>query len=255
MTGTADPAAGHGAASEIPLFRINPGLDRRPLAAAFAANRRVQVHDFLEDEAAATIYDVLANGTRWGLAANPGGEPLSLRHEQLTALTPAQRQEMGSRISAAVRTGEFRFAYHHYPLVPAYLEGWAPGGVHDLLLEHINDAPLMELVREVTGFPELVKGDAQATLYAPNQFLGLHIDSHVAEGWKVAYVMNFARAWREDWGGYLLFYDDAGDVAAGYRPRFNSLTLFAVPQRHAVSYVPPFSPVGRYAITGWFRDR
>jgi hypothetical protein len=28
-----------------------------------------------------------------------------------------------------------------------------------------------------------------------------------------------------------------------------------VPQRHNVSFVPPFAPAARYAITGWFRDR
>ena len=63
------------------------------------------------------------------------------------------------------------------------------------------------------------------------------------------------RAWRPDWGGYLNFYDEDGDIVAGYRPRFNALNLFLVPQKHAVSYVPPFAPQARFAITGWFRDR
>ena len=68
--------------------------------------------------------------------------------------------------------------------------------------------------------------------------------------------MNFcAEEWRPDWGGYLNFYDDEGDVVAGYKPRFNALNLFAVPKKHNVTYVPPFAPVGRFAITGWFRDR
>ena len=68
--------------------------------------------------------------------------------------------------------------------------------------------------------------------------------------------MNFtAGDWRPEWGGYLQFFDDEGDVVQAFRPRFNSLNLFAVPQPHAVSFVPPFAPLGRYAITGWFRDR
>ena len=114
----------------------------------------------------------------------------------------------------------------------------------------------LDLVREVTAIPELVKADAQATLYGPSHFLTQHNDSHMAEGWRIAYVLNFtAEPWRPDWGGYLLFYDEEGDVIAGYRPRFNALNLFAVPMLHSVTYVPPFSPIGRYAITGWFRDR
>jgi Rps23 Pro-64 3,4-dihydroxylase Tpa1-like proline 4-hydroxylase len=52
-----------------------------------------------------------------------------------------------------------------------------------------------------------------------------------------------------------MFYDEDGDCIAGFKPRFNALNLFAVPQRHSVSYVPPFAPAGRFAITGWFRDQ
>jgi Rps23 Pro-64 3,4-dihydroxylase Tpa1-like proline 4-hydroxylase len=78
----------------------------------------------------------------------------------------------------------------------------------------------------------------------------------VLEGWQVAYVMNFcAEEWRPDWGGYLLFYDEDGDVVAGFKPRFNALNLFRVPQKHSVTYVAPFAPIARFAITGWFRDR
>ena len=102
----------------------------------------------------------------------------------------------------------------------------------------------MELVREVTGFPGLHKADAQGTLYRPGHFLALHDDSHVAEGWRVAYVLNMtAQDWRPEYGGYLMFYDEDGDVIAGFKPRFNALNLFAVPQKHNVTYVPPFAPV------------
>jgi Rps23 Pro-64 3,4-dihydroxylase Tpa1-like proline 4-hydroxylase len=123
------------------------------------------------------------------------------------------------------------------------------------LIELINDEPFLDLARAVTGLAQLTKADGQATLFAQGQFLAAHDDSHVAEGWRVAYVLNLcALDWRPEWGGYLLFYDDEGDVVAGFRPRFNTLNLFLVPQRHAVTFVPPFAPVGRYAITGWFRD-
>src|SRR6185369_14944887 len=104
-----------------------------------------------------------------------------------------------------------------------------PDSPQDLHLEHINDEPFLNLVREITDIPELVKADAQATLYAPGHFLSQHNDSHIAEGRRVAYVLNFtAEDWRPDWGGYLLFYDEEGDVVAGYRPRFNALNLFEV---------------------------
>jgi Rps23 Pro-64 3,4-dihydroxylase Tpa1-like proline 4-hydroxylase len=155
-----------------------------------------------------------------------------------------------------MRSGDYAFIYARYPMLDAYLEQWGEHEGLDLLVEHINSEPMLELVREVTGISEIGKADAQATLFAPNHFLSLHDDSHVAEGWRVAYVMNFCQEeWRPDWGGYLLFYDEDGDVTAGFKPRFNTLNMFRVPARHSVSYVPPFAPVGRFAVTGWFRDR
>lgn len=100
------------------------------------------------------------------------------------------------------------------------------------------------------------QADGQTTLFGPSHYLGRHIDSHVAEGWEVANVLNFAREdWHPDWGGYLLFLDEEGDVVEGFRPRFNALNLFKVPQSHMVSYVPPFAPVGRMAMTGWLRSQ
>lgn len=141
-------------------------------------------------------------------------------------------------------------------MLQAYLEQRAPGGPHDVLLECINTPEMLGLVRAITGIPELVKADAQASLFAGNHYLGLHSDAHKGQGWRVAYVMGFAPDdWQPDWGGYLQFFDERGDVVCGWKPRFNVLNLFAVPCPHAVSYVPPFAPNGRLSITGWFRDR
>ncbi len=240
---------------EIPLFKINPGLDRAALAATFARDRRVQIRNFLTADAAATIHQVLSTATPWGLAWNDGNSQSDISPAELGKLSPQQRAAMGQSIAQRVRTRGYGFSYQRYPMISAYTGNWDPEGPLHLLVEHINDAPLMELVRAVTGMDDLVKADAQATLFGPGQFLGLHHDAHVAEGWRIAYVMNFTQDWHEDWGGYLLFYDDDGDVITGFRPRFNALNMFAVPQRHNVTFVPSWSPVGRYAITGWFRDR
>ena len=68
----------------------------------------------------------------------------------------------------------------------------------------------------------------------------------------IAYVLNFTRRWRSDWGGMLEFYDERGNVECGFVPRFNVLNLFEVPANHAVTFVPPYVAEGRYSITGWF---
>ena len=242
---------------EIPLFEINPAIDRLAAARAFARDRRVQVRDLLTEAAARTVHRVLSRETPWGLAWHAGEDgPHSLRRRELAAAPPAEMAAVSAKVAASARSRDYAFAYAHYPILTAYQERWGEHEALDLLMEHINAEPMMELVREVTGIPQLVKADAQATLYGPNHFLALHDDSHVAQGWQVAYVMNFcAEDWRPEWGGYLMFYDEEGDAVAGFKPRFNALNLFRVPQNHNVSYVPPFAPLGRYAITGWFRDR
>jgi SM-20-related protein len=239
--------------STIPLFELNPRIDRDAAAARFAADGRVQIRDFLTPAAAQTIHQVLARETPWGLGWRAGADgPHAWRQQELQ---PAQLERVGPAVSQAMRNRDYAFVYARYPMLDAYQQGWREHEALDLLIEHVNDEPLLAMVRQVTGHPDLIKADAQATLFAPNHFLALHDDSHVAEGWKVAYVMSFcAEDWRPDWGGYLLFFDESGDVVSGYKPRFNALNLFRVPARHNVSYVTPFAPVARFAITGWFRS-
>lgn len=241
----------------ITLFELNPSVERAPAAAAFKIDGRVQIRDFLTQAAARTVHQILAKETPWGFTWRAGQDgPHQYRKKELARLGPGGGDVITKALGQAMSAKDYAFAFAQYPLLEAYLEQWQDHQGLELMLEHINSEPLLDLVREVTAVPELIKADARATLFAPNHFLSLHDDSHVEEGWRIAYVMNFcAENWRPDWGGYLMFYDDAGDVVAGYKPRFNALNLFRVPQKHNVTYVPPFAPAGRFAITGWFRDR
>ena len=244
-------------ATTIPLFELNRATDEIEAARKFAANGRVQIRNFLSLPAAQTIRAILARETPWGLAWRAGENgPNGLRRQEVEKLTGSDKADIWSRVIGSAAGSDYAFIYAQYRMLDSYLEKWGEHQALDLLVEHINSEPLLSLVRRVSGIPQLKKADAQATLYAPNQFLAVHDDSHVQEGWQVAYVMNFCLdEWRPEWGGYLMFYDEDGDVVAGFRPRFNTLNLFRVPQKHSVSYVPPFAPVGRFSITGWFRDR
>ena len=241
------------------LFEVNPALDRAAAAARFARDGRVQLRDVLTTDTAEEIRAILAKSTPWGIAWQSGinNKPQAVEAPQLGSASGAETmQKLVRETSETAGSGDYAFRFGRYPILEAYLEKWHPGSPHELLLEYINAPEMLELVREVTGIPEIVKGDAQATVFAQGHFLGKHIDSHVAEGWRVAYVLNFAiDDWSPDWGGYLNFLDEDGDIVAGYKPRFNALNMFRVPQAHNVSFVPPFAPLGRYAITGWFRDR
>lgn len=240
------------------LFEINPEVDLEAPRREFAAVGRTQVRDVLTKETAEEIRRVLLEQMRWSMALGAGTtKPLTVRAEEIATPQGAARvNQAAAKAHAASQRGEYGFRFAHFPVIDALNGKWDPGGVHEILLEHLNAEPFLDLARTVTGIAELCRADTQATMFAANHYLGSHIDSHVAEGWRVAYVLNMAvDDWHPDWGGYLLFLDEEGDIVHGYRPRFNALNLFAVPQSHSVSYVPPFAPKGRLALTGWLRDR
>ena len=238
------------------IFKLNPALDRAALAATFARDGRVQVRDLLTEEAAEEIYRILSGATPWGIAWQSGDKdkPQAIEAPELQQSGAGKQREIAEGTYRAAANREYAFQFARFPILNAYLGKWNEGSAYDVLLEHINAPDYLDFIRQVTGIPTISKADAQATLFAPGHFLGRHIDSHVAEGWVVAYVMNFTKDWQPDWGGYLNFFDEEGDIVAGYKPRFNALNMFRVPRAHAVSFVPPFAPVGRFAITGWFRD-
>ncbi len=237
-------------------FNINPALDIDSLKTQYDAKSRVQIRNVLSAETAKNIGDMLQNHIPWGLAwqASANG-PNYERADTLSTSGQSWLIEIQSATFASAGTTDYAFQFGSYPMLKAYLERWQPNSPQDNILEHINNRPFMDLVRSITGISALKKADAQATVYGPGHFLAEHDDSHIDQGWQVAYVLDMcAVEWRPDWGGYLNFLDEDGDVIEGWQPRFNTLKLFRVPQRHMVSFVPQFSPMARFAITGWFRD-
>jgi SM-20-related protein len=237
------------------MLEINPHLDLAALAAEFAAKGRLQVRDVLTDASARGLLQLLAEQTPWGLAWQSGGSAGAqlIRAEQLASVPTAELEAMARRAAA---DPEYGFVYHSYPLVTAYLERWNPGGPHERLLEELNDAAMLGLMRTLTAAPNIIKLDGQATLYGPGHFLRPHDDAESQRGRLVAYVLNLADGeWHAAWGGYLNFFDKDWDIEQAFRPRFNSLNLFRVPQWHSVGEVSSAAPTARYAVTGWARDR
>ena len=121
------------------------------------------------------------------------------------------------------------------------------------LCAFLNSPEFIDFARRVTGVGEISLVDAQATLYEAGDFLTVHDDDVAGKNRVAAYVRGLAPKWCADWGGVLQFIAGDGHVAEGYVPPFNSLNILRVPQAHSVSMVAPFTPVGRYSVTGWFR--
>ena len=231
---------------------LNPDLDAAALAAQFRLKRRLQVRNFLQPEIAERLHDCLRREVPWGLAYREAKGPVLAQAETLARLSDAERAELTRKIHGTA-AGEFQFAYNSYMMITAYKEKRDPHLALHGVVEFLNSPPFIEFVKRVTGVDDIVKANAQATRYVAGHFLKRHDDSVGDQGRhrKIAYVINLSRDWQADWGGLLEFMDDAGQVTDVYMPIFNSLTLFAVPTWHQVSYVAPFAPGERYAITGW----
>ncbi len=123
------------------------------------------------------------------------------------------------------------------------------------LLEFINAPPFLDLMRRITGDAAIDYADGQATLYRAGDFLTTHDDAVEGKNRRAAYVFGFTPGWLTDWGGLLAFPDSQGHLSEAYLPGFNTLNLFRVPMRHAVTQVSGFVAAPRLSVTGWLRQK
>lgn len=237
-----------------PPIRINPELDIAAAAAAYRRDGWVQIADIFEGGTAEFLATMLETGIDWDLAfQGEDGRPAVLNREQVLAQGDAALQQRLRGLMTRAGS-EYGFLYLTYPLITAYLTKRDPGHPVHALTEFLNDT-FVRLGVAVTGHQDIVKADGQLTRYRPGDFIGLHNDvgSEVSDR-LVAYTLGLTRAWRADWGGQLLFHDAAGDVIRGHAPRWNTLTLFAVPQQHSVAPVAAYAQSPRLSVVGWMRN-
>ena len=233
---------------------LNPALDRAALAERYQSKNRIQIRDVLAAQPADDLFDILTRATEWSLVwREADGHVEAKRLAEMSALPAEQRARIISGIHARARN-EFSFIYQANLMAENYAAGKDPQHPLNRVFEYLNGAEFMALIRSVTGIESVAKADAQATLYAPGHFLNTHDDRIAGHKRRVAYVLSMTKDWNPDWGGLLQFYRDDNSVDDVFVPRFNTLSLFTVPQSHAVSCVAPYAPARRLAITGWFVD-
>ncbi|MFQ5534601.1 MAG: 2OG-Fe(II) oxygenase [Sphingomonadales bacterium] len=235
-------------------IEINNSLDLKALAKDFQRKGRLQIPNFLTSESAERVFNSLNSTTPWRIVFFNGQKAVQLSSAELNAATREQQDNLERGILARARN-EYQFIYYTYPIVETYLAGQDQGHLLHRFLEFVNSGPTLDLMRTITGIPELMRADGHATFYNPGHFLTEHTDQDTTQGWRIAYSLNLTKGWMPDWGGYLQFYDEDKNIEQAFMPAFNVLNIFAVPQTHAVSYVAPFAGAPRYAITGWFMDK
>jgi SM-20-related protein len=234
---------------------IRPGLDPAQLRRVFDRLGRLHIPDILDPRGARRIEQALAGPAPWIRSVNVGAKSYDLGPEAFAAMPPERRQELEAAIAQGARSG-FQYQFDTYRLSDLIEGGSPPDGaleVLDELYRFLNGPEFLGFVRILTG--EVAGGyvDAQATRYGPGDFLTSHDDDVEGKNRLFAYVLNFTRGWRAEWGGLLLFHDADGHIAEGYTPSFNALNIFRVPQRHSVSQVGSFVTAPRLSVTGWIR--
>lgn len=233
-------------------FVLQPDLDRAGLAAAFRQNGRVHIPDFLVGDGAERLFRHLRGRADWRLVINQGESLFELDREAQARLAPAESERLETAINKAARDG-FQFRFETVRVPDADAERVTDASLLARFAQFMSSPPVLDLLGTLTGTTRLRFADAQGTAYGPRHFLTAHDDEVAGKNRAAAYVFNLTPEWRPDWGGLLMFHGADGHVEQAYTPRFNALNLFAVPQPHSVSYVTPFVPNRRYAVTGWLR--
>ena len=231
---------------------LNPTLDAQIYAADYARDGVVQVPDLLHPDSVAWLIEDLNARTPWSLSLlTPEGGKL-LSPETIAA---EGRDAIGRRVRDVLERSRdgFGFIYLAYGIIPALLGGRDADHATHALVEFFNSPEFLDFGRAITREPGVTKIDAQATWFRPGDFLNIHDDTEAGQR-RAAYTLGLTSDWRPDWGGHLLFHDDAGDIIRGFKPGFNLWTVFRTPQIHSVSQVASYAGQKRLSITGWLRD-
>ncbi|WP_428151410.1 2OG-Fe(II) oxygenase [Brevundimonas sp.] len=239
-------------ASPGPLS-LDPTLDPRPFRAAFDRFGRLHVPGFLTEAAAGRLHALLASERDWICSTIGGGVVADVPVEMIEGLTPADRARVFALAHQEAQRG-FHYMFDTVRISTPIEKGEPLPDAWRQIAAFLNGSSFLGFVRSLTGDPRCAYVDAQATRYTAGHYLTEHDDEKPSAGRLYAYVLNLTPDWRTDWGGLLAFIDDDGHVAEAYRPSYNALNIFRVPQRHAVTFVAPFAVAPRLSITGWIRD-
>ncbi len=120
------------------------------------------------------------------------------------------------------------------------------------VIHFLNSEGMLTQIKAITGIPDINQTWLEATCYDKGCFLGNHKDDHHPDN-RLAFVLNFTRNWKTDWGGLLLLEKDPNSQPLLIPPIWNSLTIFKVPIQHTVTAVTQAATEHRYSVTGWFR--
>jgi len=226
-------------------------LNQKAASKTFKKNGRVLVPDILEEHCAARLVQHMHDMPEWNLVFQNQQKHFDLSASQFEALSETDKTEIKNSVYSGAQQG-FSYMYKNYPAYDLLQSGKCSAVLTEFQ-EFLNSNAFLNTIRTISGIANIEFADAQATRYEPGHFLTSHNDAVAGKNRLAAYVFNLSSDWHPDWGGNLMFYDDDNNVTEAFSPRLNSLSLFSVGTKHAVSLVSPFAKRPRLSVTGWLR--
>jgi hypothetical protein len=153
-------------ADELVPFAINPALDPTRFAPQFAGHGRVHLPDFLVPPAAERLHQYLAQAAQWRLVLHDGTHVREATPEQHRHADEVWEREMAAYAYARAREG-FEFLYEHRKVADDPRERAADPSPVARFVDLLNSPVFLEFARRLTGHPDIVRADAQATRYRP----------------------------------------------------------------------------------------
>lgn len=230
---------------------LNPDLDAGGLAAEYAARGRVRIANFMDTAGLRALHGEIVRREDW--------RQLFIGSNGIVELDRLTRAAMDADALAALEhqvqeRACLGFQYRYEGLRIPEPDEPAPGDALADFARFMAGREVLSFLETVIGRDNLAFGEGQATAYAPGDFLTCHDDGVTGRNRVAAFVLGMTPQWRPEWGGLLMFHADDDSTLDAHVPRFNTLDLFAVPQRHSVSFVSPSAPGRRLALTGWLRS-
>lgn len=216
----------------------------------YATFGRVQIENYLSVTEADALTDIAQSNVPWVLNFRELGKSINLTERDFLLLSDANRSELSRRIDTLARE-DFQYSYFSVSLAPTDVSTMAPDSPIRLISSKIMSRDFMNPLREFVGDSAIRGLTASLTRYDCGQYLLPHDDTDGTDDRRAAFVLNLSEDWWPDWGGLLQFIDARRNVAETFTPHHNSLSLFKVPQFHAVSQIAAHAPRSRYAISGW----
>ncbi|NVJ99691.1 MAG: 2OG-Fe(II) oxygenase [Alphaproteobacteria bacterium] len=231
---------------------INKNHDPAELGKTLREKGRLQIRNFFPDDVAESLYELIAQNQTWFVAYNIGNEYFEVPVEDLIKLDPQQRQQFLNPIMTGAQKG-FQYFFQQYYMTEAIENGREQGHPLHQMHDYVNSDDFLGFMRTLTGADDINRSDSFASRYLQGNFLTLHDDTHANETRVAAYTISMTKNWNPDWGGNTVFYDDEGNIVEGYKPAFNTLNIFMIPQKHAVQHVAPFAAAPRLSYLGWLK--